>query len=91
MGDYPESGVIRIRQSLAVPVLTELYQKATGLLEKYNKKQVHLSSKLAQALNYMLNHWKELAGYANLGNVQIDNNSCDGSPVHEHPQEHRWF
>ena len=68
--------MIRIRQSLALPVLTELYQKATELFEKHNKKLVHLSSKLAQALNYMLNHWKELAGYANLGNVQIDNNSC---------------
>ena len=77
LGDYPESEIIRIRQSLAVPVLTELYQKATKLLERYDKKQVHLSSKLVQALNYMLNHWKELVGYANLGNVQIDNNSCE--------------
>ena len=77
LGDYTENEVLKIRQTQAIPILMELYHRATGLLEKYDKKQVHLSSKLVQALNYMLNHWKELVGYANLGNVQIDNNSCE--------------
>lgn len=77
MGDYPESEVLKIRQPQSIPILMELYYRATGLLEKYDKKQIHLLSKLVQALHYMLNYWKELVGYANLGNVQIDNNSCE--------------
>lgn len=35
------------------------------------------NKKLLQALKYMVNHWKELSGYVNCGDVQIDNNCCE--------------
>ena len=36
-----------------------------------------ISGKLHQALTYMLNHWTELKGYVDIGNVLIDNNCCE--------------
>ena len=36
-----------------------------------------MSSKLHQALTYMVKNWKELIGYVNVGNIQIDNNCCE--------------
>lgn len=45
--------------------------------KRYGKKLENMSSKLHQALTYMVNNWKELIGYVNVGNVQIDNNCCE--------------
>ena len=47
------------------------------MLERYDKKLENMSSKLHQALTYMDKNWKELIGYVNVGNVQIDNNCCE--------------
>ena len=69
--------VVKVRKQASVPALTELYQKAAGLLEQYNRNKGHFSEKLLQALNYMVKHWKELTGYVNCGEVQIDNNCCE--------------
>lgn len=38
--------VVAARKQFSVPVLTELYQKAVGLLEHYNRNKVHFSEKL---------------------------------------------
>ena len=36
-----------------------------------------ISSKLEQAVNYMLNNWSQLINYVNVGNANIDNNICE--------------
>ena len=53
------------------------YQKSSDLLKEYRQKTSRISEKLRQGLEYMLNHWQELAGYVNFGNVLIDNNCCE--------------
>ena len=57
--------------------ICEYYGKANSMLERYDKKLENMSSKLHQALTYMVKNWKELIGYVNVGNVQIDNNCCE--------------
>lgn len=69
--------IVAARRQTSVPVLAELYQKAVDLLKQYDRHKVHFSEKLLQALKYMVNHWKELTGYVNCGEVQIDNNCCE--------------
>lgn len=76
-----EDEVLTARKLESDPVLNELNQKATALLGQIvsakDKGQVIASSKLEQALNYMLNHWSELIAYINIGSVLIDNNCCE--------------
>lgn len=72
-----EKDIVKARRSIAIPVLNELIQKANSMLERYDKKLENMSSKLHQALTYMVKNWKELIGYVNVGNVQIDNNCCE--------------
>ena len=72
-----EAEILKARKTESMPVLTELYQKASSLLKEYRRKAARISEKLRQGLEYMLNHWQELAGYVNFGNVLIDNNCCE--------------
>ena len=72
-----ERDIVKARRSILIPVLNELIQKANSMLERYNKKLENMSSKLHQTLTYMVKNWKELIGYVNVGNVQIDNNCCE--------------
>lgn len=69
--------IVDKRRQISIPVLNELYQEAKSLLEKSDKGLAKISSKLHNALTYMLNNWKELIGYVNVGTVQIDNNCCE--------------
>lgn len=69
-----EDEVATARKLESVPVLNELKQKAEMLLARCEKKEETVSSKLQQALKYMINNWSELVGYVKIGNVYIDNN-----------------
>lgn len=69
--------VVDKRRQISIPVLNELYQKAKCLLEKSGRQIEKISAKLHNALTYMINNWKELIGYVNVGTVQIDNNCCE--------------
>ena len=72
-----EQEVVKARKQEAIPILSQLLQKATELLKMSDSKQVTISEKLHQALKYMINNWQELYGYVNIGNVLIDNNCCE--------------
>lgn len=72
-----EREVVKARKTESIPILSQLYQKATGLLKMSDGKKITISTKLHQALKYMINNWTELYGYVNIGNVLIDNNCCE--------------
>lgn len=72
-----EQEVVKARKAEAIPILSQLLQKATELLKMSDGKRITISEKLHQALKYMLNNWQELYGYVNIGNVLIDNNCCE--------------
>jgi transposase len=72
-----EEDVVNARKLTSIAVLNELKQKAELLLLACDAKQETISDKLRQALKYMLNNWTELIGYVNIGNVFMDNNSCE--------------
>ena len=72
-----EQEVVKARKQEAIPILSQLLQKATELLKMSDNKQVTISEKLHQALKYMINNWQELYAYVNMGNVLIDNNCCE--------------
>ena len=64
-----EQEVVKYRKLESIPILGQLFQKARELLELSDSYQVSISDKLHQALTYMLNHWTELKGYVDIGNV----------------------
>ena len=70
-----EGEVLTARKTESIPILNELDQRAMALLAKIKSKEVKVSSKLEQALNYMHNNWKELIAYRDIGSVLIDNNA----------------
>lgn len=72
-----EQEVVKYRKLESIPILSQLFQKARELLDLSDNHQVSISGKLHQALTYMLNHWTELKGYVDIGNVLIDNNCCE--------------
>ena len=72
-----EGEVLTARKTESIPILNELDQRAMALLAKIKSKEVKVSSKLEQALNYMHNNWKELIAYRDIGSVLIDNNCCE--------------
>ena len=72
-----ESEVVQARKVESIPILHELEQAAALLLAKVKSQELKISSKLEHAINYMLNHWKELIAYIDIGHVLIDNNCCE--------------
>lgn len=72
-----EDEVLKARKLESVPVLIELDQRAMALLAKIKSKEVSVSGKLENALNYMRNNWTELVAYRDIGSVLIDNNCCE--------------
>ena len=72
-----EQEVVRARKLEAIPILSQLLQKANELLKMSDSKKISISEKLHQALKYMTNNWQELYGYVNIGNVLIDNNASE--------------
>lgn len=72
-----EEEIVKARKLEAIPILHSLRQNAKEFLEKFDKKKMSFSSKLHQALSYMLNNWDQLISYVNVGNVLIDNNAAE--------------
>ena len=70
-----EAEIVRARGLEAAPVLNKLKQDAEALLQSGKE----ISSKLHQALKYMLNNWQQLIQYIKVGSVNIDNNVCERS------------
>jgi transposase len=63
---------LRVRQELAVPVLTKMHE----WLEK-QQKEVLPKSKMAEAITYALNQWQALCRYTEKGFLTIDNNGAE--------------
>lgn len=72
-----EQEIVKHRCEESLPVLHDIYQRATALLGQCERNEAKLSSKLRQALTYMTKHWDELVAYTKIGSVQIDNNCCE--------------
>lgn len=67
-----ESEIVEARRQESIPILHKLKQDAELLLSRWKA----ISSKLEQAVNYMLNNWSQLISYVNVGNADIDNIIC---------------
>jgi transposase len=65
---------LALRQAKSVPVMAAL---KTRLVEI--RQQISPEGKLAQACNYALGQWSRLEEYLHDGEVEIDNNWCEGS------------
>jgi transposase len=63
---------LEIRQKQSVPVLAELRQKLLVW-----KEQLIPQHPMADAVNYILNHWTELNVFCSDGAVPIDNNASE--------------
>lgn len=70
-----EQEIVSARELESIPVLHELKQAAEALLQSGKE----ISSKLHQALKYMLNNWTQLIQYVKVGSVNIDNNIAERS------------
>ena len=45
--------IVKLRGEESLPVLHDLYQQATALLQQFEKNEINLAAKLQQALTYM--------------------------------------
>ena len=63
---------LEIRQKQSVPVLAQLRQKLLVW-----KEQLIPQHPMADAVNYILNHWTELNVFCSDGTVPIDNNASE--------------
>lgn len=69
----PEARLV-LRQAKSVPVMTALKTRLVEL-----RQQIEPGSKLAQACDYALKQWSRLEEYLRDGQVEIDNNWCEGA------------
>src|SRR6185369_11770010 len=65
---------LALRQAKSVPVMAAL---KTRLIEI--RQQIDPGSKLAQACDYALKQWSRLEEYLRDGQIEIDNNWCEGA------------
>ena len=65
---------LALRQAKSVPVMAAL---KTRLIEI--RQQIDPGSKLAQACDYALKQWNRLEEYLRDGQIEIDNNWCEGA------------
>jgi hypothetical protein len=63
-----------LRQAKSVPVMSALKSRLTEI-----RQQIAPGSKLAQACNYALGQWSRLEEYLTDGQLECDNNACEGS------------
>lgn len=56
------------------PLMDDLHQ---WLEEQFEQKNVEPNSGLGKAINYMLNHWKELTLFLRVEKAPLDNNICE--------------
>jgi len=65
---------LALRQSESVPVMEALKLRLVEI-----RRQIAPGSKLAQACDYALNQWSRLEVFLKNGEVEIDNNWCEGA------------
>ena len=63
-----------LRQAKSVPLMAALKARLTQI-----RQQIPPGGKLAQACDYTINQWSRLQEYLNDGNIEIDNNWCEGA------------
>jgi transposase len=74
LADAPPEERLRVRQQSAVPILDRLYDRMTETLPTLRP-----SSKLAEAIGYVLNRWPAMKRYTTDGRYRIDNNEAERS------------
>jgi len=65
---------LALRQNESVPVMEALQLRLVEI-----RQQIAPGSKLAEACNYALNQWSRLEVFLKNGEVEIDNNWCEGA------------
>jgi len=65
---------LALRQAKSVPIMSALKSRLTEV-----RQQIAPGSKLSQACNYALGQWSRLEEYLSDGNLECDNNNCEGS------------
>jgi len=73
-GQFSPEARLASRQAKSVPVMAAL---KTRLIEI--RQQIDPGSKLAQACDYALKQWSRLEEYLRDGQIEIDNNCCEGA------------
>jgi len=73
-GQFSPEARLALRQAKSVPVMAAL---KTRLIEI--RQQIDPGSKLAQACDYALKQWSRLEEYLRDGQIEIDNNWCEGA------------
>jgi len=73
-GQFSPEARLASRQAKSVPVMAAL---KTRLIEI--RQQIDPGSKLAQACDYALKQWSRLEEYLRDGQIEIDNNWCEGA------------
>jgi transposase len=63
-----------LRQTKSLPIMSALKTRLTEV-----RQQITPGSKLAQACNYALGQWSRLEEYLTDGQLECDNNACEGS------------
>jgi transposase len=63
-----------LRQAKSVPIMAGLKTRLTEI-----RQQITPGSKLAQACDYALGQWSRLEEYLSDGQLECDNNACEGS------------
>lgn len=65
---------LALRQARSVPIMAGLKTRLTQI-----RQQIEPASKLARACDYALGQWSRLEEYLRDGQLECDNNSCEGS------------
>jgi len=65
---------LRFHQQHSAPIMKELF---TWLNRQLDEKMVEPNSSMGGAINYMINHWKELTLFLRVPGAPLDNNVCE--------------
>jgi len=68
------NGRLLFHQTNSRPLMEKLY---SWLQEQFDDKKVEPNSSLGKAINYMVNHWKELTMFLRVEKAPLDNNICE--------------
>lgn len=73
-GNLDAAARLALRQEKSVPLMATLKERLLAI-----RQQSTPGSKLAQACNYAINQWTRLEEYLKDGQLEIDNNWCEGA------------
>jgi transposase len=73
-GQFSPEARLALRQAKSVPVMAALKKRLIEI-----RQQIDPGSKLAQACDYALKQWSRLEEYLREGQIEIDNNWCEGA------------